>query len=468
MLHHPNRAGFPLAAAVVGLLGVFLATCVTRGEEPEWRVGLARATITPEEPIAMSGYGPRVSEGVLDDLHAKAVVLEDGHRQRALLVTADLLFFRAPFAKALCQEIMAKTGLSRREIQLTASHTHAGPVFGVRDPDRFELTDPQRQVVDAYTKKLQTRLVELAVAAIADLRPARLSWGVGRAGDFVMNRRLIDEHGKCRGMGPNPKGPVDRDVPVLRVDGPDGRLRALVFGCACHCVTLDGKNRKISGDYAGHAQRHIEEQHPGVQAMFVSGCGADANTDPRCGPNQEELVRRHGETLGREVCRVAAGPLGPIRGPLRVQLEWTDLPLEHSLPREQLEKMAKTGAYWHARNAKGMLAVLDRGEPLPQHYRAPIALWQFGDDLTLIGLPGEAVADYVGMLRQALGPERLWIAALSNESFGYLPTTRILAEGGHETIGLTLDVGLFSPGVEDVVVAAVRQLARASGRKLPE
>jgi len=464
-VHHANRAGVRWAAGL-GLLGVLLAMCATRGEQSEdaaWRVGLARMKITPEEPIAMGGYGPRVSEGVLDDLYAKALVLEDAHGQRALLVTADLLFFRAPLAEAVCGRIMAKTGLARREIQLAASHTHAGPAFGVRDPD-----DRQGQVVEAYFEKLQGQLVELAAGAIADLRPARLSWGVGRAGDFVMNRRLIDEHGKWRGMGPNPQGPVDRDVPVLRVDGPDGRPRALAFGCACHCVTLGGDNLKISGDYAGYAQRHVEAQHPGVQAMFVSGCGADANTNPRCGPNQEELVVRHGETLGREVCRVAAGRLEPLGGPLGVQLAWTDLPLAHSLPRDELEKMAETGAYWHARNAKGMLAVLDRGEPLPEHYRAPIALWQFGDDLTLVGLPGEAVADYVGMLQQALGPERLWVVALSNESFGYLPTTRILAEGGHEAIGLTLDVGLFAPGVEDVVVAAVRQLARAAGRKLPE
>jgi hypothetical protein len=407
----------------------------------------------------MSGYGPRVSEGVLDELCAKTVVIEDGHGHRALLVTADLLFFRAPFGEQLCRKITEKTRLERHQIQLTASHTHAGPVFGVRDPDRFELTDHQRQVVDRYTDKLQGQIADLAAAAIADLKPARLRWGVGRAGDFVVNRRLIDEHGKCRGMGPNPQGPVDRDVPVLRIDWPDGRLRAVVFGCACHCVTLDGQNRRISGDYASFAQRYIEQQHPGVQAMFVAGCGADANTDPRGGPDQAELARRHGETLGREVCRVADGPLERTHGPLQVHLKWTDLPLNHSFSRARLEEIAGSGSAWHARNAKSMLAMLDRGEPLPERYPAPFALWRFGDDLTLVGLPGEAVAEYVPMLREALGPRRLWITALSNESFGYLPTTKMLTEGGHETIGLTLEVGFFAPGVEDVVVAAVRELA---------
>ena len=114
-----------------------------------------------------------------------------------------------------------------------------------------------------------------------------------------------------------------------------------------------------------------------------------------------------------------------------------------------------------------MLECLDRNEPLPAHYRAPLAVWQFGQDLTMIGLPGEAVVEYVSLLQDALGPERLWLAAFSNESFGYLPTAKILAGGGHETIGLTLDFGLFSPQVEKVVVAEVRQLAERAGRALP-
>jgi len=244
-------------------------------------------------------------------------------------------------------------------------------------------------------------------------------------------------------------------------------MRAVVFGCACHAVTLDGANRKISGDYPSFAQQYVETQHPDVQAMFVVGCAADANTHPRGGPNQVQFVRQHGESLGREVCRVLDSPLEPVSGPLRAELRWTDLPLETTYTREQLEHIAATGLFWHVRNARAMLEMLDRNEPLPAHYRAPIALWQFSDDLTLVGLPGEPVVEYVGMLRQALGPERLWIAGFANESFGYLPTAKILAQGGHETIGLTLDIGLFSPSVEDVVVNTVRQLARKAGRPLP-
>ena len=433
--------------------------------ETEWRIGLASVRITPEGPIPMCGYSPNLSEGVLDDLYAKALAIEHRDGARAVLVTADLLFFRAPLAQVLCREIMEKTSLERRQILLNASHTHAGPVFGIKDPDRFDLPDDQRRRVDAYTEKLRGQLVDLVGRALDDLKPGRISWGVGKA-DFVMNRRLMTPEGKCRGMGTNPAGPVDRDVPVLRVDWPDGRLRAVVFGCACHPVTLDGTNRKISGDYAGFAQQWVQTQYPGVQAMFVIGCGGDANSHPRGGPDQELWVRRHGESLGAEVSRVLAGPLQVLRGPLRTELAQVDLPLAHSFSRKQLEEMAAGGqTYWHQRNAQGMLDLVDRNEPLPTAYPSSIALWQFGDDLTWVGLPGEAVSQYVPMIRDSLGSERLWIAAYSNESFGYLPTAKMLEEGGHETMGLTLAIGLFSPEVQDVVLATVRQLAEKVGRR---
>lgn len=450
---------------VVPLMGIIALTFAAGVgfAEAQWRIGLSAVRITPEEPLPMCGYSPNMSEGVLDDLYAKAMAVEDADSSQAVLLTADLLFFRAPFAEVISRKIMDETGLERRQILLNASHTHAGPVCGVKDPGRFDLPEDQRRDVQEYTERLIEQLVQLVPAALADLKPGRLSWSAGEVG-FVMNRRLIGPEGKCRGMGPNPAGPVDRSVPVLRVDWPDGRLRAVVFGCACHPVTLDGANRKISGDYAGVAQRYLQTRHPAAQAMFVIGCGADANSHPRGGPQQEAWVTRHGEALGKEVDRVLSDEMLEIGGHLKTELAPVDLPLEHTFSRRQLEEMAGDGqTYWHKQNARGMLETLDRNQPLPKTYRSSIALWRFGDDLTLVGLPGEAVADYVPMIREALGPAGLWIAAYCNESFGYLPTAEILERGGHESMGLTLAVGLFSPRIEEVVIATVRQLADKTG-----
>ena len=111
--------------------------------------------------------------------------------------------------------------------------------------------------------------------------------------------------------------------------------------------------------------------------------------------------------------------------------------------------------------------LLNRGEKLPNHYNCPIAVWQFGNDLTLVGLPGEVVVDYVALLEKALGPLKLWPIAYCNDVFGYLPSARVLAEGGYETRGLYSGTpGLFSPAAQDAIILKVRELATQAGRQM--
>jgi hypothetical protein len=115
-----------------------------------------------------------------------------------------------------------------------------------------------------------------------------------------------------------------------------------------------------------------------------------------------------------------------------------------------------------------MLALLEKGEKVPTSYTCPVTVWQFNHDLTLVGLSGEVVVDYVTRLEKALGPNQLWIAGYCNDVFGYLPSARVLAEGGYETRGLySGGAGFFAPQAEEVLVQKVRELAGKAGRKLP-
>src|SRR5262249_20612153 len=110
-----------------------------------------------------------------------------------------------------------------------------------------------------------------------------------------------------------------------------------------------------------------------------------------------------------------------------------------------------------------------RGEKLPTRYAAPIGVWQFGTDLTLVGLSGEVVVDYVALLEKALGPNHLWPTAYCNDVFGYLPSARVLSEGGYETRGLYAGgIGLFDAKAQDVLVAKVRELAEKAGCSVPK
>jgi len=437
--------------------------CVASAEEGALRVGLARAKITPEGPIRMAGYGSRdkPSEGVLADLFAKAMAIEDAEGERAVLLTSDVIGYNARVADLVCRKIMEKTGLKRRQILLNPSHTHTGPVIGIPGSTGYGLEGEEAERVHQYTEKLADTLATLAAEALADRKPARVLWGIGVT-HIVMNRREFTERGVRLGF--NPRGYVDRSVPVLRVDSPEGELRALLFGCACHNTTLGGKHYEICGDYAGFAQAHVEGQLPGVQAMFMIGCGGSANPYPR---GTVEAAQQNGESLGAEVCRVAALELAPVRGPLSPALEYAELPLAPVPPRAELEELVKGPGYL-AYNYRRMIEALDKGDSLPTVYPAPIAVWQFGDDLTLVGLPGETVNGYVPLVEDAIGHRKLWVAGYANDDFGYLPTKKVLAEGGYETRGLIPDVGFFTPEAEDVVVAKVRRMAEKAGRTLPE
>lgn len=423
-----------VAVVALALAGTSRVAPAADPAQPQWRVGLAKVCITPEGPIRMSGYSSRKkpSEGVLTELYAKAMAIEDSEGSRAVLLTADLIGFRAPLAEAICKRVEEKTGLRRRQVLLCPSHTHTGPVVGMIDPKRYGLKEDELTRVEAYSKKLQRQLPEAVAAALGDLKPAKLSWGIGVA-NLVMNRREFTDGGVR--LGVNPRGYADRSVPVLRVGSPEGKLRAVLFGCACHNTTLTGQHYKISGDYAGFAQQHIQQQHPEAQPMFMIGCGADANPYPR---GTIEAVKQHGKELGSEVCRVLGAKLRPVGGPLRVELDYAKLPLQK------------------------------RNESLPTHYRAPIAVWQFGGDLTLVALPGETVSEFVPLVEKAIGHRRLWVAGYSNDVFGYLVTAKIIREGGYETRGLFDEVGFFSPKAQDVLVGKVRQLAKRVGRRLPE
>jgi hypothetical protein len=451
--------------AVLAGLAILLGGPGVPAADPEWRVGLAQVKITPGRPVPLAGYASRnkLSEKVATDLYVQAMVLEDPDGHRAVLVTSDLIGFPAAVAEPICERIEKKTGLRREQILLNSSHTHSGPTVSLRAPAKDAPLAGETERTIEYTRGLQDKVVEAVEKAAARLDPARLSWGGGVA-DFVMNRREFTPNGVI--LGVNPRGPADRSVPVLRVDSHDGKPLAVLFGAATHNTTLGGDNYQICGDYAGFAQAYVREKFPGAQAMFLLGCAGDSNPYPR---GTMDLARKHGEALGAEVCRVLGEKLKPVRGPLRVAFERVDLPLQTSLTREELKKLAEDKRSPRAGVAGQLLALLDKGEKLPAHYTCPLAVWQFGQDLALIGLSGEVVVDYVSMLEKALGPNQLWVAAYCNDVFGYLPSARVLGEGGYETRGLySGGPGFFDPKAEEVVVRAVRELAGKAGRKLPE
>jgi len=434
-----------------------------------WKAGIATISITPEVPVPLVGYGGRDKpfETVDIDIYAKALALEDARGNRGVIVTTDLVGVQAVFFDEACRRITEETGLSRGQILLNASHNHTGPLLSLNpDPEgnlayaAFRDKEAEENVV-AYTRQLQDKTVQVVKEALGALSPATLAWGADRV-EFVMNRRAEPEEDGTIRMRPNPNGQTDKRVPVLRVSAPDGAVRAVMMGCACHNTGLTADHNIITGDYAGYAQEYLEEKLPGASVLFMSGCGADANPEPR---TDVPGVRKLGRDLGDAVLRALAAELRPIDGPLTCTFEMIDLP-HMQLDQEGLAPYAARRTT-ESLMAKHMIAVLEQGKTLPSHYRAPLAVWGLGDDLTLVGLPSEVVADYALQLYAARPESPLWVAAYCNDFFGYIPNARIVREGGHEFIGvttylwgkdLTTRVGFFSEDVERVLLDATLRL----------
>lgn len=429
-----------------------------------WQAGLARVVITPPEPVFMAGYASRNKpfEKVVHDLHAKALALTDGNGNRGLLITSDLIGFRAAVGDPICERIMKATGLRRSQIILSSSHTHTGPSQTTKVEASGSMGEADAKKLHDYTTWLQDRVVKVALAALGASQPVTIARGTGLA-RFVMNRREPTPNGIILGF--NPRGPVDRSVPVLRIDGADGKPVAVVFQAASHNTTLGGRDYDICGDYAGFAQAHIEKELPGVQAMFMLGCAGDANPYPR---GTLEIARTHGEELGAEVLRLLDTRLQPVRGDLRTEFDRVELPLQPIPDEAGIAAFIKQPGGWQRWVGGKMLELRQGGGPVPTSYAAPFGVWQFGDDLTLVALSGEVVVDYLYRLEESLGPLNLWIAAYCNDVYGYLPSARVLAEGGYETRGLYAGgIGQFAPAAEAVTVRAVTGLAEKAGRALP-
>jgi hypothetical protein len=438
-----------------------------RESGPAWKAGVAKVCITPQSPVWMTGYASRTkpSEGTLLDLYARALALEAVSGGRAVLVTTDLLGFPASVAQAVADQCRERYGLERDRLMLTSSHTHGGPSLAslLRTLASPHMTPPQQRDVEDYTRGLVAKVAAVVGEALADLRPARLAVGRGEA-TFAMNRRQKTDKGYV--IGVNPDGPVEHTVPVLRVDGQDGRLRAVVFLYACHNTTLGGTIYQFHGDYAGFAEAALEERHPGAAAMFVMGCGADANPYPR---GTVELARQHGKTIADAVDKVLGAPLHPVAGSLRAAWDTALLPFAPPPTREMMEAKAQDPKnlfeQWHARE---LLAALDRDGRLPASYPCPVQVWRVGQDVTLVALSGEVVVDYALRLKKELGPEGTWVAAYSNDVFAYVPSRRVLEEGGYEAGGAMTyygHPGPFAPEVEETLVRKVHELVgRVQGK----
>jgi hypothetical protein len=448
------------------LLLLLLAGCSTPENRPSGiTAGAAKLKITPEKMSWMTGYGNRNkrAEKVHDELHVRALALGDG-RKRIVLVAADILGFPPVLNRAIRAEAKKRHGLEDGDLLLVASHTHGGPAIPERpSPEIFHgLPAEDAKEIFAYADRLQARVLEAISTSLAAMAPAELTLTRTTA-TFGMNRRFKNPDGSFK-IADNPTGLTDPDVPVLRATS-GGRTIATVFNYACHCTTLGGIY-EYNADWAGPACAKIEAKSGGV-ALFATGCGADLNPSPRA-PGAFDLADRHGTAIAEAVVAAPAGT--PLAGPFRTSYATVELPLEKAPSRVLLEKGLGAKDVFRQRHSREMLKLLDAGR-LPAAVPLPIQAWRFGE-VTLAAIGGETCVEYALRLKKELGVAL--VLGYANEVPCYIPSEKVLAEGGYEAgwgaeFGRTLAAGSIvyygwptpiAPGVEERLMSALRDLLK--------
>ena len=418
--------------------------------------GIGVADITPSGPIRMAGWASRdrPSDGVSHPIYAKALALRDAAGHTGVWVTADILGYSRTMADTLERRLRNRYGLSPGQLILGSSHNHSGPMIGDLLHLYFDLPAEDEAVVARYTEQLLERIVGVVGQALADLAPAELTMGFGLAG-FGVNRRRARGADTLR----RPQA-VDHDVPVLAVRAPDGALRGILFGYACHTTAV--YDYRINGDYAGYAQSSLEAACPGATAMFAAGCGGDVNPLPRW---REGLGESCGAMLSAAVQDVLDGRYGamtPVTGPLATGADEPLLSLLDPPGREALQaalpRLGPDGSDVERRAIEHQLGLLERDGSLRDHCPYPLRVWRFGSGQLVIALAGEPVVDYSLRFRAAYGWNRTWVAGYNHVLLAYVPSGRVLAEGDYEGTTGMLEYGLpgpFASWVESAIARSV-------------
>ena len=424
-----------------------------RARADDWQAGVATANITPPQLMWMAGYGNRnhPAESKLTDLWAKALVLEDAKGQRAALLTLDLVGIDRELSQRICRSLKTKHALARHQVSICTSHTHCGPVVGRNlGPLHYLLVDKrQQQLIDDYADRLHDQLVDLVGKAIADIGPATLAAGEGSCDVAVNRRENPAAEVLIRRAAGTLRGPFDHDVPVLSIRDESGKLKSVVFGYACHATTLSFY--QWCGDYPGYAQAELERRRPGCVAMFWAGCGADQNPLPR---REVALAKKYGAKLADSVEQVLDGEMPPLSSQLKTMYQEFPAPLAPLPERDHWESLAKSGNKYEQARAKMLLARLDQGQELSTTYPYPVQCWQLGD-VAWYMLGGEVVVDYALRLKHEMKGQPVWVAGYANDVMAYIPSRRVLREGGYEGGGSMVYYGLpahWAPEIEDAIV----------------
>ncbi|TYR36727.1 hypothetical protein FXV77_08930 [Sphingobacterium phlebotomi] len=426
--------------------------------EGKWRVGVATADITPDENIWMAGYAARKepAQGKMHALWVKAMVMDDSTGYRTIWVSSDILGFPRAMADRIKAELGRVLQVNKGQIVLNSSHTHSGPVLADALQDIYPLQEGQQGKIDRYSDWLEKKVISTVLKAASEMEAVSLQAGTGVT-RFQVNRRnnpVATLHTVTE-----LKGPSDHAVSVITAKRRDGTVKTIMFSYACHPTVLDGF--EWSGDYPGVAQIELENRYPGAVAMFFQGAAGDQNPLPR---RTKPLAIQYGKELAAAVEQVLQDNGMKLLSPVQrsayreVELFFSKMPTVADLDQMIRKDGDKT---YRSRWARRLHRKLTDGEQLETSYPYPVQALTLGGQL-VISLAGEAVIEYAIGLKQQFGTET-FVLAYSNDVMGYIPSSKVLKEGGYEGNTSQMVYGLpakWNPTIEKIIYDACQSVVQ--------
>ncbi|CAG7621528.1 hypothetical protein PAESOLCIP111_02347 [Paenibacillus solanacearum] len=418
-------------------------------------LGTSKIDITPVAPVPLCGFASRSDKGPFESvslpLYARVFYFRSdnsaGESHSAILVSADLIWWGSDRVPLLRRKIRDR--LKIEHVILHGSHTHSGPQTSALFSDLLGKVDP------AYVAYLESRLLEGIEAAVGNAELVTMARGRGGC-DIAINRRGWNNGESV--IGPNPEGPVDHELQVIRFMAVGGRVKALLVHYACHPVIT--RENRVSSEFIGVAMEQLEEAFgDGTVAAYIQGTCGDINPaeggDICCGGDIE--VCRMGQRLAHAVERVLLGRLEPLES-AAIQSKTAEiaLPLQRLPRHEELEAL---------QNDAGVMGdwsrfLLRSPEYLTDRLTLEITKLTLADGLVLVAMNGEIVVEY-GLFLKRISNGTILPMGYSNGMIGYLPTAEQLAIGGYEPLKSTYYFRMpapFEPSVEELVKSTLLQM----------
>ncbi|MCX7887331.1 MAG: neutral/alkaline non-lysosomal ceramidase N-terminal domain-containing protein [Verrucomicrobiae bacterium] len=433
------------------LLTLLLARLAQAGE---LRAGAAAVVITPPNGTPMAGYfNYRASTGVLDQLYAKAVVLEQDDA-KAAFVALDLIGTTKRLVTAARRLIAEQCAIPPERVMISATHTHSGPVL-LRDSPMDDITGAKQPLALEFNDKLPALIARAVAEANAKLAPVRAFATIGREEHLSFNRRYLMKDGTVAWqvrLNPDivrPAGPIDPDVGVLHLAraAKASEPLATFVNFAMHPTSVGGL--KISADYPGTLYRRLAEYlGTNTVTLFANGCCGNINhVNPRWagqrhGPQEAERI---GTVLAAAVLK-AWPDLQPLQtfAP-RVRTKQVTLP-RRKITNEQLTEARRIFELIGKQKLSTpvmaeAVCILDTNANKDKPLEAEVQVIAFSDDFAMVALPGEIFVELGLAIKKASPFKFTFIAELANGSIGYIPNRSAYPEGQYEVVSARCAAG---------------------------